>query len=90
VAGWLEMELGFDTRVTILGHVKRGGSPTTFDRMMGFEFAVEAVNHLLLSKDLNKVVVWNKGKFDLLDIDTVVSHKNQVSPQHLAMLNILD
>ena len=90
VAGWLEMELGFDTRVTILGHVQRGGSPTTFDRMMGFEFAVEAVNHLLRSKELNKVVVWNKGEFGLLDIDTVVSHKNQVSPQHLAMLNLLD
>jgi 6-phosphofructokinase 1 len=90
VAGWLEMELGFDTRVTILGHVQRGGSPTTFDRMMGFEFAVEAVNHLVRSKELNKVVVWNKGKFGLLDIDTVVSHKNQVSPQHLAMLNLLD
>jgi 6-phosphofructokinase 1 len=90
VAGWLEMELGFETRVTILGHVQRGGSPTTYDRMMGFEFVVEAVDHLMRSKDLNKVVVWNKGEFGLLDIDTVVSNKYRLSPHHLSMLNILD
>jgi 6-phosphofructokinase 1 len=90
VAEWLEKRLGFDTRVTILGHIQRGGVPTTIDRMMGFEFAVHAVEHLCRSKESNKVVVWNKGQFGLMDIDTVVSNKNQVNPHHLAMLNVLD
>ncbi len=90
VAEWLEKRLGFDTRVTILGHIQRGGVPTTFDRMMGFEFAVHAVEHLCRTKESNKVVVWNKGQFGLMDIDTVVSNKNQVNPHHLAMLNVLD
>jgi len=90
VAEWLEKRLGMDTRVTILGHIQRGGVPTTFDRMMGFEFAVHAVEHLCRTKESNKVVVWNKGEFGLLDIDTVVSNKNQVNPHHLAMLNVLD
>jgi 6-phosphofructokinase 1 len=90
LAGWLEMELGFETRVTVLGHIQRGGAPSSFDRMMGFEFAVEAVDHLLRSEGLNKVVVYRNGGFDLLEIDTVVSHKNRVSPRHLAMLNLLD
>ena len=90
VAEWLEKRIGFDTRVTILGHIQRGGVPTTFDRMMGFEFAVHAVEHLCRTKESNKVVVWNKGQFGLMDIDTVVSNKNQVNPHHLAMLNVLD
>ena len=90
VAGWLEMELGFETLVTVLGHIQRGGAPSSYDRMMGFEFTVEAVNHLLGSKELNKVVVFNGGSFDLVDIDTVTSRKYQLSPRHLAMLNILD
>ncbi|WP_353662705.1 6-phosphofructokinase [Hydrogenimonas sp. SS33] len=90
VAGWLQMELEFDTRVTVLGHIQRGGAPTTFDRMMGFDFAVQAVDHLLKSKDLNKVVVYNKGEFGLLDIDVVTSKKYQIDPNLLSMLNVLD
>ncbi len=90
VAGWLEMELGFDTRVTVLGHIQRGGVPSTFDRMMGFEFAIQAVDHLLRSKNSNKVVVWNKGEFGLLDIDTVTGQTYQVDTHLLTMLNVLD
>jgi len=90
VAAWLEMELKVETRVSVLGHVQRGGAPTTFDRMMGFEFTIEALNHLMSSKELNKVVVWNEAKFGLLDIDTVVNNKYQLNPQHLSMLNLLD
>jgi 6-phosphofructokinase 1 len=90
VAQWLERRIGMETRVTILGHIQRGGVPTTFDRMMGFEFTVKAIDHLCSTKEANKVVVWNKGEFGLLDIDEVVSRKYQVSPHHLAMLNVLD
>lgn len=88
VAGWLEMELGFDTRVTVLGHIQRGGVPSTFDRMMGFEFAIQAIDHLLRSKESNKVVVWNKGEFGLLDIDTVTSRTYQVDT-HLLTLSLI-
>jgi 6-phosphofructokinase 1 len=90
VASWLEMELKFDTRITVLGHIQRGGVPTSFDRMMGFEFTVHAVDHLMRTKHSNKVVVWNKGEFSLMEIDEVVSKKYQVSMHHLAMLNRLD
>ncbi|XP_004078786.2 ATP-dependent 6-phosphofructokinase, platelet type isoform X5 [Oryzias latipes] len=39
--------LGFDTRVTILGHVQRGGTPSAFDRILGSRMGVEAVLALL-------------------------------------------
>ena len=47
LAGMLDdMDLGFKTRVTILGHIQRGGSPTAFDRLLAARLghrAVEAV-----------------------------------------------
>ncbi|XP_062235489.1 ATP-dependent 6-phosphofructokinase, platelet type isoform X3 [Platichthys flesus] len=39
--------LGFDTRVTILGHVQRGGTPSAFDRILASRMGVEAVFALL-------------------------------------------
>ncbi|KAK6471210.1 ATP-dependent 6-phosphofructokinase [Huso huso] len=39
--------LGYDTRVTILGHVQRGGTPSAFDRILGSRMGVEAVMALL-------------------------------------------
>ncbi|KFQ92186.1 6-phosphofructokinase type C, partial [Nipponia nippon] len=39
--------LGFDTRVTILGHVQRGGTPSAFDRILASRMGVEAVLALL-------------------------------------------
>jgi 6-phosphofructokinase 1 len=45
---WLEEEIerrtGFETRVTILGHVQRGGSPVAFDRVLATRFGVAAMN----------------------------------------------
>jgi len=40
-------KLGFDTRVTVLGHVQRGGTPSAFDRILGSRMGVEAVMALL-------------------------------------------
>jgi 6-phosphofructokinase 1 len=40
-------EIGFETRVTILGHVPRGGSPSAFDRMLATRFGIEATQVLL-------------------------------------------
>ncbi len=34
---------GFETRVTVLGHIQRGGTPTAFDRVLGTRFGVKAV-----------------------------------------------
>lgn len=41
-----EDELGFDVRVTVLGHVQRGGSPTAFDRLLATRLGCAAVREL--------------------------------------------
>lgn len=47
VRGVLEERLGEDTRVTVLGHVQRGGRPSAFDRSMSTQLGVEAVDAVL-------------------------------------------
>lgn len=48
VADYLDtLEVGFHTRVTILGHVQRGGSPSAFDRLLATRMGVRAVETLL-------------------------------------------
>ena len=44
VAAEIESRTGFETRVTILGHVQRGGTPTAFDRVLASRFGVAAVD----------------------------------------------
>lgn len=39
----IEKRTGYETRVSVLGHIQRGGSPTAFDRMLGTRFGVKAV-----------------------------------------------
>ncbi len=39
----IEKKTGFETRVTVLGHLQRGGSPSAFDRVLGTRFGVKAV-----------------------------------------------
>jgi 6-phosphofructokinase 1 len=41
--GEIERRTGFETRVTILGHVQRGGTPLAFDRVLATRFGVNAV-----------------------------------------------
>ena len=40
----VEQRTGFETRVTVLGHLQRGGTPTAFDRVLGTRFGIAAVD----------------------------------------------
>ena len=40
----VERRTGFETRVTILGHVLRGGTPTAYDRVIATRFGIAAVD----------------------------------------------
>ena len=44
IAEEIEQRTGFETRVTILGHVQRGGSPTAFDRVLATRFGIAAID----------------------------------------------
>ena len=40
----IERRTGFETRVTILGHIQRGGTPTAYDRVLATRFGIEAID----------------------------------------------
>jgi ATP-dependent phosphofructokinase / diphosphate-dependent phosphofructokinase len=44
IGNQIEKKTGYETRVTVLGHVQRGGSPTAFDRVLGTRYGVAAVD----------------------------------------------
>ena len=44
------MDVGFSTRVTILGHIQHGGSPTAYDRLLASRKGLKAVEALLDGK----------------------------------------
>jgi ATP-dependent phosphofructokinase / diphosphate-dependent phosphofructokinase len=44
IAREIEQRTGFETRVTMLGHVLRGGTPTAYDRVLATRFGIEAID----------------------------------------------
>ncbi|MCM8783766.1 MAG: 6-phosphofructokinase [Candidatus Omnitrophica bacterium] len=51
----IEHKTGFETRVVILGHLQRGGTPTAFDRVLGTRFGIKAVE-LIIKGEFGKMV----------------------------------
>jgi len=51
----IEEETGFETRVAVLGHIQRGGSPTAMDRVLGTRFGIMAID-LVETKQFGKMV----------------------------------
>jgi 6-phosphofructokinase 1 len=50
IAESIKDAIGFETRVTVLGHYQRGGAPTVFDRLLGSRFGKKAVELLMEGK----------------------------------------
>lgn len=46
----IEKRTGFETRVTVLGHIQRGGTPTAFDRVLGTRYGVKAIELVVEGK----------------------------------------
>src|SRR6266446_4176358 len=44
IADMIEQRTGYETRVTVLGHIQRGGTPTAFDRVLATRFGVHAAD----------------------------------------------
>lgn len=53
----LKRELGISVRVTVLGHIQRGGSPTAFDRVLGSRMGVAAIKGLEAGETFAKVCI---------------------------------
>jgi 6-phosphofructokinase 1 len=71
--------LGFDLRVTILGHVQRGGAPGVFDRLLATRFGAAATEYLARGEH-GVLVGLIKGEIAATPLDEVVANRKQLEP----------
>jgi len=84
VSKWFEEELGFESRVSVLGHIQRGGNPSVHDRLMAFSFVTYAIDGLL--KNINdSVVCYDKSDFTYKSIDKIALEPYTMSPALLEL-----
>lgn len=76
---WIKDTLDMDARLTVLGHVQRGGSPTVYDRIMAYKFAVAAVE-ALHAGETNAIMVFRDGTYGHLPIHAVADTKYKLDP----------
>jgi 6-phosphofructokinase len=64
----IERRLGKETRTVVLGHLQRGGAPTTFDRVLATQFGAHAVR-LIVERKFGHMVTYQPP--DLLDVPII-------------------
>ena len=72
IAKLIEERMDVETRVTVLGHVQRGGSPTAYDRVLATRFGVAAVD-LIENADFGKMVALRGNKIIPVELNEAVS-----------------
>jgi phosphofructokinase-like protein len=71
---------GIETRVTVLGHVQRGGQPNAYDRMIASAFGVRAVD-LVAQGLFNRMVTWQNSQVGHVPIEEAIKHYQSVEIQ---------
>lgn len=84
----LTEEAGADVRVTVLGHVQRGGSPTAFDRILASRFGYRAVELLLEGKS-SRVVGIKDNKIIDMDIQEALAMPKTFNRELYEMAKVL-
>lgn len=79
VAERLQELTGKETRSTTLGHLQRGGSPTSFDRILGMRFGVMAVK-LCEERKFGRMVSYDAYTVDSVPIEEAVNQLRLVEP----------
>ncbi len=82
------MDIGFTTRVSILGHIQRGGKPTAFDRLLATRFGVKSVEFLMAGLT-NVMVGLNGREVTPVPIDEVLANTKRVSEEFVHMAGML-
>ena len=89
LAKGIEEATGIETRVTILGHLQRGGSPTAVDRMHASMMGAYAVDLLCKGKS-NRVVAYKAGEYVDFDIDEGLKMNKDISDWQYEVSHILE
>jgi len=81
-------ELGMDPRVTVLGHIQRGGTPSARDRVMGTRMGFHAVE-VLAGGGTNRLICTVRGHLEDVDLVDGLAMKKSISAQQYSALESL-
>jgi 6-phosphofructokinase 1 len=76
----IEKRTGFETRVTILGHVQRGGTPTAFDRVLATRFGIAAID-AVHDGDFGKMVALQGSEIVRVPLSESVGRLKTLDPK---------
>lgn len=80
---------GYDVRVSVLGHMQRGGAPSCFDRVLASRMGVKAVESLMAGKK-NVMVGTINNKLELYPIEKAVKGHSKIDEELLRVSDILN
>lgn len=85
IADQIKDRIGFETRIMVLGHYQRGGSPSTFDRILAARFGVAAVE-ALLNGEQGKMIGLCCGQLVYTDLELAIeTGRKPLDPGLLAL-----
>jgi 6-phosphofructokinase 1 len=78
----------YEARVSVLGHIQRGGSPTCFDRVLASRMGVKAIDCLLRNKTQVMIGIRN-NKMSLTPLIDAVKGKSKINSELLRISDIM-
>jgi len=88
LAKTIERMTGIESRTTILGHLQRGGSPSTRDRQMASYMGIRAIECLRDGK-LNRIIAYKSGAITDIDIEEALKAEKTIHKEELERALIL-
>lgn len=85
IARQIKESIDLDPRVTVLGHIQRGGTPTGRDRVNATKMGYLAVELLLAGKN-NRIVCTHNGQFTDIDIDEGLAMQKNIQKMEVDVL----
>ena len=88
VGAYIGEKTGIDTRVSVLGHIQRGGSPTVLDRVRASQLGEQAA--LALISGLSDIVFgFSKGHVVTINLHDAVTNKKKLDPEYTHLAKVL-
>ena len=85
IATWFEEKIGIESRVSILGHIQRGGNPTVKDRLMAYKFVANAIDELLKGRN-ESVICYDRFGFNFKSIEEVTAKTKTLHKELLSYI----
>ena len=88
IGKYIEEKTQMDVRVSVLGHIQRGGSPSVIDRVKASQLGEKAALAVLAGQS-NVVFGFDKGKVVAIDLHDAINNKKPLNPEFLRLAELL-